>query len=66
MFLPIGCILGGMLLGYKQTKKQAERDKNSIKICIIFAYGFVGLFVFVAVTACLSQVIFGDMTFYLV
>ena len=63
VFLPIGCILGGILLGYKQRNKQAERDKNSIKICTIFVYGFVGFFVFVVVTACLSQVIFGDMTF---
>ena len=36
VFLPIGCILGGILLGYKQRNKQAERDKHSIKICTIF------------------------------
>ena len=47
VFLPIGCILGGILFGYKQRNKQAEQDKNSIKIYIIFAYGFVGLFVFI-------------------
>lgn len=63
VFLPWGCILGGMILGYKNTKKQAEQDQDSMKIYIMMGvYGVVGLFVFVIVTSLVSLGILGDST----
>lgn len=63
VFLLWGSILGGMILGYKNTKKQAEQDQDSMKIYIMMGvYGVVGLFVFVIITSLVSLGILGDST----
>lgn len=61
VFLLWGSILGGMILGYKNTKKQAEQDQDSMKIYIMMGvYAVVGLFVFIIVTSLVSLGILGD------
>lgn len=63
VFLLWGSILGGMILGYKNTKKQAEQDQDSMKIYIMMGvYAIVGLFVFVIVTSLVSLGILGNST----
>lgn len=62
VFLPIGCILGGMLLGYKQTKKQAEQDQDSMKIYLMIGlYAIVGFFVFIIVAVVCGKALLGEM-----
>ena len=51
VFLPIGCILGGMLLWDKQTKKQTEQDQDSIKtqfMMLLYVLGAFFVFLIVA------------------
>lgn len=63
VFLPIGCILGGMLLGYKQTKKQAEQDQDSMKIYFMIGlYALVGFFVFIIVAVIFGKALLGEMS----
>lgn len=64
VFLPILCLVSGMVIGYTQQKKKAEQDQSTNKIYFVTVVaGLVGFFVYILIASILSKMLFGDTSY---
>ncbi|GAD17842.1 hypothetical protein [Helicobacter fennelliae] len=64
VFLPLVCLVAGMVMGYSQQKKKAEQDQNTNKIYFVTVIaGLVGFFVYILIATIISKMLFGDTSY---
>lgn len=64
VFLPLVCLIAGMVMGYSQQKKKAEQDQNTNKIYFVtIVAGLVGFFVYILIATIISKMLFGDTSY---
>ena len=62
--LPLGCIIGGAIMGYMFAKKKAEQQgEGSVKMpLVVGGMAILGLFVYLLVAALVGQALLNDAT----